>query len=154
MKRILSFLVIPTLLIMFGITGAEAQKKKMKKEPILWAAEDIKWETPKHAPPGVMAAGLWGNMEKGAYGALVKFGQAMDNPLHTHTYDTKAVIVSGSFWYAPEGREKKMLGPGSYFMIPGGLRHTSGAEAGTVVFQEGPGKFDMKMAKAAKEMKK
>ena len=154
MKRILSLLVIPTLLFMFGTTTADAQKKKMKKVPILWAAEDIKWEAPKDAPPGVMAAGLWGNMGKGAYGALIKFGQTMDTPLHIHTSDTKAVVVSGSFWYAAEGGERKMLGPGSYFMIPGGLRHTSGSEAGTVVFQEGPGKFDVKMVKVAKEMKK
>lgn len=154
MKRIFLFLCLILIgSIVFGATNALAQKKKTKKEATLWAAEDIKWETPKEAPPGLMSAGLWGNMAKGAYGALVKFGEAMDNPLHTHTYDTKAVVVSGSFWYAPEGGEKKMLGPGSYFMVPAGLRHTSGAEAGTVVFQEGPGKFDFKMVEMPKEKK-
>ena len=155
MKRIfLSLCLILIGSIVFGATTAFAQKKKMAKKPILWAAEDIKWVELKDAPPGAMGAALWGNMAKGAYGALAKFGQAMDNPLHTHTNDTKAVVISGSFWYASEGGEKKMLGPGSYFMIPGGLRHTSGAEAGTIMFQEGPGKFDMKMVKAAMEKKK
>jgi uncharacterized cupin superfamily protein len=57
------------------------------------------------------------------------------------------VVLAGNFWVAPEGGEKKMFGPGSYVMVPSGWKHTSGADAGTTVFQEGPGKFDMQMVK-------
>lgn len=155
MKRIFLFLCLILIgSMVFGATNALAQKKKMTKEATLWPAGDIKWVEAKDAPPGVMVAALWGDMSKRSYGALVKFGQEMNNPPHTHTNDVKAVVVSGSFWYASEGGEKKMLGPGSYFMIPGGLKHTSGSEAGTIMFQEGPGKFDMKMIGAPKDMKK
>lgn len=119
--------------------------EKMGKA-MLMSADDMKWETPtmKDAPPGVQMVSLWGDMNKGAYGSMIKFTQAMDHPLHTHSHDVKSVVVSGSFWIAPENGDKKTFGPGSYFMIPGGWKHTSGADAGTVVFQEGPGKFDMK----------
>ncbi len=41
-------------------------QKKMKKEAVIWPAEDIKWEQLKGGPPGVMIANLWGNYEKGA----------------------------------------------------------------------------------------
>ena len=146
MKRIVLFVVLALVGLTFaGSTVADAQKK-MKKEPILWPAADIKWVDPpsKDAPPGVMVSSLWGDMSKGAYGALVKFTQVMDTPLHTHSFDVKGVVISGSFWVAPEGGEKTSFGPGSYMMIPGGWKHTSGNEAGTVLFQEGPGKFDLK----------
>ncbi|MBM2847039.1 MAG: hypothetical protein HW407_2351, partial [Bacteroidetes bacterium] len=43
MKR-LSLYIVPVLvgLIFFGVTDTSAQKK-MKKEAVLWAAEDLKW---------------------------------------------------------------------------------------------------------------
>ncbi len=154
MKKLFSlFSVILAGSILFGATNVFAQKK-MKKEATVWPAADIKWVEAKDAPPGTMFAPLWGDMTKGAFGALAKFGKGMNNPLHTHSSDVKAVVISGAFWYAPEGGDKKVLGPGSYFMIPGGLKHTSGADAGTVMFQEGSGKFDMKPVEPPKEMKK
>ena len=140
MRRSLSLLV---LVGVFCVT-AFSSDKKMKKEATVWPAENIKWVEMKEGPPGLMVAALWGDMTKGAYGALVKFTQPMDNPLHSHTYDAKLIVVSGTFWVAAEGGEKVMLGPGSYMMEPGGGKHRSGAAAGTVVFQEGSGKFDMK----------
>jgi hypothetical protein len=47
-------------------------------------------------------------------------------PLHTHTHDMKVVIVSGTYIQAPERKPEFRLGPGSYFMQPGGnYRHTT-----------------------------
>ncbi len=151
-KILLLFSVILIGSVLFGAMNAFAQKK-MKKEAKVWPAGDIKWSEMKGGPPGVMIAPLWGDISKGAYGALIKFTAAMDNPLHTHSSDAKLVVISGSFWHASEGGEKKMLGPGSYFMLPGGVRHASGADAGTVVFQESSGKFDMKPVEMPKEKK-
>lgn len=153
MKRLLLFVVLGIAGLTFaGLNVAEAQKK-MKKEPILWPAANIKWAEPtsKDAPPGVMVSSLWGDMSKGAYGALVKFTQVMDAPLHTHSSDVKGVVISGSFWVAPEGGEKTTFGPGSYMLIPAGWKHTSGNEAGTIMFQEGPDKFDMKPVETMKK---
>jgi hypothetical protein len=53
---------------------------------------------------------------------LVKFAAGTDNGLHTHTYDIKAVVISGTFLYGSGGAAPKNLGPGSYLLIPGGMK--------------------------------
>jgi quercetin dioxygenase-like cupin family protein len=55
-----------------------------------------------------------------------------------------------------EGGAEKKLGPGSFFSIPGGVKHTSGCAPGApcVIFQQGPGKFDMKMVGGDKPAEK
>jgi quercetin dioxygenase-like cupin family protein len=136
-----------------GLALAGVAVAAKTKEATLWAANEIQfaeWTPPKGAPPPPegtkmpMVANLWGDVNKSAYGAMVKFEAASVHPLHTHTSETKGVVISGNFWFTPEGGEKKTLGPGSYFAIPGGMKHESGADAGTVVFQTGAAKFDMK----------
>ena len=146
------FILLVSGLIIVGLTDAFAQKK-MKKEPVMWAAEDIKWVEMKDGPPGVMVATLWGDMTKGAYGAFVKFSPAnTKNPLHTHSSDIKAVVLSGTFTSGPEGGPEKTYGAGSYLFVPGGWKHTSGAgDAGCTFFMEQSGKFDMKPVEMKKD---
>jgi quercetin dioxygenase-like cupin family protein len=130
--------------------GAMAQTKK---EAVVWPAADLKWTEMKGGPPGISYANLWGHMDKGAYGAFVKLPAGMNNPLHTHSSDMKLVVISGTFYYTPEGGTMQKLGPGSYLSEPGGVKHMSGTspDGPCVVFQEATGKFDMKPVKA--EMK-
>ena len=137
----------------FLLTMSNVQaQKKAKKEAIQWAAENIKWEEMKDGPPGVMTATLWGDMNKGAYGALVKFPGNVKHPLHTHGYDIKTVVISGTFTYAPEGGEEKSYGAGSYLLIPRNVKHLSGSGPdGVTFFIEQPGKFDMKMVEMKKD---
>ena len=124
-----------------------------KKEIVLISPEDLKWvDVP--APPGAPAnpaggaqvANVKGDAFKGAYSAFAKIPAGQVHPLHTHSSDVTAVVVSGTFTVTPEGGAEKKLGPGSYFMVPGGTKHLSGCAAGApcVVFQMGPAKFDMK----------
>ncbi len=143
MKKITSYVALVLFgLMIVGVANVSAQKK-MKKVPVMWAAEDIKWEEMKGGPPGAMVAMLWGDMAKGAYGALVKLPPNMKHALHTHSYDVKVVVISGTFTAGLEGGTEKTYGAGSYLMAPGGVKHTSGTgDAGATVFQEGPGKFD------------
>ena len=145
MKRFISLLAVVLVGLIFMSAHNALAQKKMKKEPIAWAAENIKWEEMKSGPPGVMGATLWGDMTKGAYGALIKFPAGMKHPLHTHSSDIKTVVLSGTFTYAPEGGEEKNYGAGSYLLIPGGSKHISGSGAdGCTFFMEQSGKFDMK----------
>jgi quercetin dioxygenase-like cupin family protein len=126
-------------LILFGAMDASAQKK-MKKEPVLWAAEDLKWESLAGGPPGVMSATLWGDQTKGAYGGFTKFPAGFKAPLHYHTYESKIVVIKGGYTY-----KGKKYGPGSYLSIPGGDRHVSGGveDSETIFFMQQPGKFDL-----------
>ena len=154
MKRFSLFLA-PVLigLIFFGATQASAQKK-MKKQPVMWAAADIKWEAMKDGPPGVMVATLWGDMTKGAYGTLTKFPPNHKNPLHTHSSDIRGVVISGTFVGGPEGGPEKSYGAGSYLLHPAGWKHTSGAgDTGCTLFIEQSGKFDMNMIGEGMEKK-
>ena len=156
MKRFISFFMVVVVGLMLINVHDALAKGKGKKEPVMWAAENIKWEAMKDGPPGVMTATLWGDMTKGAYGALVKLPGGMKHPLHTHSGDIKTVILSGTFTYAPEGSEEKSYGAGSYLMLPGGSKHTSGSGPdGVTFFMEQTGKFDMKMVEMKKDdMKK
>ena len=145
MKKVSTSLALVLIgLMTIGVTNTWAQKK-MKKQPVLWTAEDIKWEPMKGAAPGVMAANLWGNMTKGAYGGLVKFPAGFKVPLHYHTNDIKIVVIKGAYIYTPEGGKEKRFGPGSYVSYQGGDRHeTRGAEDSETIFLiEQPGKFDI-----------
>jgi quercetin dioxygenase-like cupin family protein len=128
-----------------GLVVAQSAQGK-GKEPVMMPAEDMKWtEVPNTG--GVMVAPVKGDLTKGAYDAFTKFPAGVDHPLHTHSADIETVIISGTFLYGPEGGPVKKFGPGSYIMIPGGVKHTSGCDAASpcIIFQEQPAKFDIKM---------
>jgi quercetin dioxygenase-like cupin family protein len=124
-----------------AVGGAWAAKKELKST----TPEELKWvDVPDSG--GVQVANVAGDVMKSAYSAFAKIPAGQMHPLHTHTSETKAVVVSGTFLLGPEGGPEKSLPPGSHFVVPGGLKHTSGCAAGTpcLLFQEGPAKFDMK----------
>ena len=103
--------------------------------------------------PGVKIADLWGNHATGRYGAFFKLPAGFAAPLHTHTYDIKVVIVSGTYIQSPEGKPEFRLGPGSYFMQPGAnYRHTTSCDKASdcVFFAESNGPFDLKLVDAGK----
>ena len=154
MKKLLSYIVLVLVgLILFGATEASAQKKMMKA-PVIWPAADLKWvEIPNTG--GVMMAVLWGDPDKGAYGALNKFPAGAKFPLHYHTNSMKVVLISGTWLYTPEGGKESRLGPGSYLSYGAKDRHLSGAAEGSecVFFLEQSGKFDMVPIEAPKEKK-
>jgi quercetin dioxygenase-like cupin family protein len=150
MRRLsLNIVMVLMGLIFIGTNGASAQNK-MKKEEVIKAAEDLKWEQLKGAPPGVMSAKLWGDNTVGAYGGLTKFPAGFKSPLHYHSHDVKIVVIKGAYSY-----KGVKYGPGSYVFIPGGERHISGGvdDSETIFFIEQPGKFDVKPIEPPKEKK-
>ena len=150
MKRLSLYIVLVLVgLIFFGATDASAEKK-MKKETVLWTAEDLKWEPLAGAPPGVMSVMLWGDNTKGAYGGFTKFPAGFKAPLHYHTNEMKIVVIKGGYTY-----KGKKYGPGSYLFIPGGDKHESGGveDSETIFLIEQPGKFDLKPVEQPKEKK-
>jgi quercetin dioxygenase-like cupin family protein len=116
-----------------------------KKELTMVAPEELKWmDIPESG--GVQVANVTGDVMKGAYSAFAKIPAGQKHPLHTHTNDTKLVVVSGTFLIGPEGGPEKKLAPGSFAVVPGGFKHTSSCAEGApcLLFQEGAAKFDMK----------
>jgi anti-sigma factor ChrR (cupin superfamily) len=134
-----------------GETKAKSAPKAAASRLVVMPASDLKWTDLDPGAPGVKVADLWGNHANGAYGALFKLPAGFAAPLHTHTYDMKVVIVSGTYIQAPEGKPEFRLGPGSYFMQPGGnYRHTTTCDKASdcVFLVESKGKFDLKPVEA------
>src|SRR6266536_1329689 len=131
-----------------GKAKAKRASQAAASRLVVMPASDLKWTDLDPGAPGVKVADLWGNHATGAFGALFKLPSGFAAPLHTHTYDMKVVIVSGTYIQAPEGKPEFRLGPGSYFMQPGGnYRHTTSCDpaADCLFFVEGKGKFDLKL---------
>lgn len=126
-------------LMCLGVTGASAQKE-MQNQKVLLAPEDLKWKPLSGAPPGVMNVVLWGDETKGGYTGLTKFPAGFKMPLHYHTYETKIVVIKGSYTH-----NGKAYGPGSYLSIPGGDKHeTAGATDSESIFLiQQPDKMDI-----------
>jgi len=131
-----------------GEAKAKSAPKAAASRLIVMPASDVKWtDLDPTGAPGVKIADLWGNHAKGAYGAFFKLPAGFAAPLHTHTHDMKVVIVSGTYIQSPDGKPEFRLGPGSYFMQPGGnYRHTTSCDKASdcVFFVESNGKFDLK----------
>ena len=96
---------------------------------------------------GVKKVVLWGDHDKGPYGAFTKFDPGITNPLHTHSNDVRIVMIRGAYIYKPQtGKEIRIAG-GSYISIPGGDVHVSGGDPkeGALFYEESPGNFDLKL---------
>jgi anti-sigma factor ChrR (cupin superfamily) len=130
-----------------GKTTAKPAPKPAESRLVVMPAGDMKWTDLDPGAPGVKVADLWGNHAKGAFGALFKLPAGFAAPLHTHTYDMKVVILSGTYIQTPEGKPEFRLGPGSYFLQPGGkYRHTTTCDKASdcVFLVESTGPFDLK----------
>jgi len=148
-----SFLHLAMMLIGLTIVGAAEQlpQKAAKTEPSPSLVDNLRWDDLQGAPPGSKVSPLWGDMGTSAYGVIIRLPAGTIDPLHTHTSDFRALIISGSFWIASEAGEKKFYGQGSYVFAPAGWRHTSGTDGGVTMFQEGPAKFDIMPVEVKKE---
>ena len=125
-------------------------------KPVIMPAADLKWSDMTGAP-GVKVVDLWGNHEKGAYGGFVKFPAGWSSPLHTHTYEMRIAVISGTFVHTPDGKDPVKLGPGSYLKQPGdGYKHSTACDQASecVIFIESAGKFDLKPVAEAKAPEK
>jgi quercetin dioxygenase-like cupin family protein len=133
-----------------GLAGPKAKSSVSPYDRlVVKPVADLTWgDLDPTGAPGVKVATLWGDPAKGAFGAFFKLPAGFAVPLHTHTHDIKVVIVSGTYIQAPEGRPEFRIGPGSYFLQPGGnYRHTTSCDPASecVFFAESSGKFDLKV---------
>ncbi len=86
-----------------GKAKVETLPKTAASRLVVMPASDLKWTDLDPGAPGVKVADLWGNHAEGAFGAFFTLPAGFAAPLHTHTYDMKVVIISGTYIQAPEG---------------------------------------------------
>ena len=135
--------------VLLGQGKGKSAARTAASRLVVMPAADLKWtDLDTSRAPGVKIADVSGNHATGAFGSFIKFPAGFAAPLHTHTFDYKVVVLSGTFVQAPEGKPAFRLGPGSYLMQPGGnYRHTTSCDpaAECLIFVEGKGKFDLKV---------
>ena len=136
--------------ISFNAQGQEAAKPAAKppaKKAVLRSPSEMKWVDIPDAK-GAQQAVAWGNPQKGAHGSFAKFAGGTELPLHTHTAGSRSVVISGTMMEGLEGQTPKELGPGSYFYIPGEVKHTTACKEGAecVIYTDWQGAFDLKPA--------
>lgn len=115
-----------------------------KKEPVFVDSQKAEF---KEVVPGVKKKILWGNHDKGPYGAFTKFDPGLTNQLHTHTSEIRIVVLQGAYIYKPQNGNERRVGAGSYISIPGNDVHVSSGDPkeGVLFYEESPGKFDLKL---------
>lgn len=125
----------------------EPPKPAPPRRSVFRAASELKWVDAPDAK-GVQQAVAWGNAEKGPHGSFAKFAAGTEAPLHTHTANGRSVVIAGTVVETVEGQKPKELGPGSYFSIPGGVKHVTACKAGAdcIMYSEWAGPFDLKPA--------
>jgi quercetin dioxygenase-like cupin family protein len=129
-----------------GARAQEVAKPAAKKaRAVLRAASELKWVDAPNAK-GVEQAVVWGNAQKGAHSSFAKFAAGTEVPLHTHSAASRSVVISGTMLEGLEGQEPKELGAGSYFFIPGDVKHTTACKAGAecIIYTDWSGPFDLK----------
>ena len=132
---------------LYAAQAEKAAKPAAAKRAVMRTATEIKWVDNADAK-GVQQSVVWGNAEKGPHGAFNKFAGGTEVPLHTHTAASRNVVITGTMVEGMDGQQPKELGPGSYFSIPGDLKHTTACKAGAecVIYSDWSGPFDLKPA--------
>jgi hypothetical protein len=137
-------------LVALGFVAGAVAADVAGKGIVRWTTADIKW-TPVPGTPGMMAE-AW-TSASGAHCNFNKFPKGTKIPLHSHTADISAVVLSGQFGSVEEGGAMKLGGSSAYQFIPAGLKHSTecGAGADCVIFACQPGAFDLVEASPAKK---
>ena len=148
-RRIVS--ITATIMFVVAVAASNAQapkagKKAAPKKPVVWSADELTWGHVPGTPPDVKSVTLWGDPAKGPHGALHKFEPGFSAPLHTHSSDLRAIVISGTIIHSPEGGPEKRLPAGSYLFEPSTYKHITRCDTGSecVFFVEANGKFDVK----------
>ena len=109
-------------------------------------ASDLKWK--EMGIPGVVAAPVSGDMDKGPSRFFLKYPVGFVTPSHHHTADHYVAVVSGTITMTVDGKEHR-LGPGSYFALTGKASHVAKVEGKeeAVFFIQADGPWDVVMEK-------
>ena len=144
---VIGALICSVALLAQAETEKKSPAKPAGKKAVFMPASEMKWEATPGAPPEVKGVTLWGDPAKGPYGGIQKFPPGFSAPLHTHSSDMRATVISGTFVVGPEGGPENRLTAGSYEFIPSTYKHTTLCDTGAecVVLVETQGKFDVKI---------
>ena len=120
-----------------------AEKSKKSGTAVLMPADDIKWtDVPQF--PGVKMAVVQGDANKGPHHAFIKLPAGFTAPLHHHTADHYATVLSGTVVFTVDGQDHR-LPAGSYFSFTGKKTHVTKCETGSdcLIYNDVRAKWDV-----------
>jgi anti-sigma factor ChrR (cupin superfamily) len=137
---------LATLALAVAVQAGEAAA------PVTMTPDQMKWEA-NDAAPGVMTTTAWGDRAKGAHGAIHKFKAGFTAPLHTHTANTRIVVVSGTMSVTGEDGKEMKLPAGSFFTQPNTWKHVTRCLPASecVAYVDADAAWDLKVVEAAKK---
>ena len=111
--------------------------------PLMVSFAELKWIEPPELK-GTQFAVLSGDPKTGPYTQMRRVPAGTNNPPHTHSSQTKNVIIQGVLYTGANLAAAKDFGPGSVIVLPADWVHVSGCRPGSdcVFYQEGKGKWD------------
>ena len=132
--------VLATLLTTASFAGLVTANEEIVSYP----KSTLEWiEIPDTG--GIKYANVRGDLAgKGAYEAFVIFPANKHNPYHYHSEAIPTVVMQGTFYAVVEGVRTEYPA-GSFYDLPGKLKHFSGCAEGAdcLLFQYQDGPFDL-----------
>jgi quercetin dioxygenase-like cupin family protein len=150
LSRIIGITLILTVLVGLSLSvSADDARKKAGAGIKAYTPDKLTWAQVPEAPEGLMMAVVWGDPDKGAYGAYTKFPAGMKIPLHYHTNSSKNLFVSGTLVVTAEDGKRYEFGPGAFAEVRADWKHTTevGPE-GAVIFEWSTEKSGVMMVEA------
>lgn len=98
----------------------------------------------KQIVPGAEFAAAYGDWEKGAHGKYVRFVKGVQIPLHRHSNDYHAVVISGRMVNLFEAGRRVDVAPGDYFYMASMRAHSHEclSDEGCLFYTYGGGLWD------------
>ncbi len=141
-------LALVSAMTVAGIAAAQAPGNRMSLSipagKIAFGPTGVKTEVGE-----LLAGPAYGDLAKGAHGTFIRMPAHFVSPLHSHTEDYLAVVISGVGVNTQPGNADVPLPVGSYWFQRGGENHVTKCVADTdcLFFLYQPGKFDYVTAK-------
>jgi len=112
--------------------------------------DKIEWKAAPGLSNGIMTT-IWGDPEKGAYQAFIKFPAGVVVAPHYHKIDEFATVVSGSIIFGQgetiDDSKGVEVSAGGYVTIPGGTAHWAKGLKDAVIVRFAPGPRDLSYLK-------
>jgi len=154
-----ALLLVAAILPLGALAAQESQSPSAKPQAHVITPTDLNWgPAPAILPPGARVAVLEGDPSKaGPFTMRLEMPAGYRIPPHFHPVDEHVTVISGAFQVGmgdtfDEGK-LTTLPPGTFGVIPPGMRHFARADKATVVQLHGVGPWGLTYVNPADQPK-
>lgn len=146
MKKIL---LVCSLLLALAAIAITSENSATVAEHKVISSNDLQWgDAPAALPPGAKMAVLDGDPTKaGSFTVRMKAPAGYRVPPHTHPTAERVTVISGSFKIGMgdklDDASAQEMAPGSFVVLPAGMKHSALAAAETIIQINSEGPFQI-----------